>query len=619
MRRQEKGPGKYSQGVLAALLFSLALASAAAARDAGEAVPVVATAFGTPVPEGETTHAVVVISREEIERLNVRFVPEVLRFVAEINVVQSGGSGKLATVFLRGGSPSETLVMIDGVRVNGTVTGEFDFSGVHVEDIERIEIVKGPLSSLYGSAAMAGVINIITRKGRGEFGMDLGYLYGERDTHGPALTLSGGGESYGYRLSSTYFETRGRSQLRGGGERDGYENASVSGTFGMRLSAKSAVELTARRTEDRSDLDQVHGGGSDDPNFLRKGEHYISALRGVYRASDTWEQALLVSTSEDEVDFTDPDTAGNNASITTGMDTVEWRHNFASPDGSTAALGAEYREERGANRGVFDETAENRAVYFATRRKAGRLTFSAGVRHDDHELAGEETTYRVAATDAVQEGVRFWASYATGFRAPDFNELFFQGPIGSGNPGLRPEKTKSWEVGAEQDYTANSTITVAYFEQDYDDLIEWVESPPGQWRAVNVPDAEVRGFEAKLDYRAADYLAFLVSYAYLDTEDKQTGGRLPKRPANRVTVSGDYTMGGLTLHADYLYVGKRSDRGAGGKLLAYNVVNLSGSYGIAKNIEVFARAENVLDEDYEEAGGFGRPGASVFGGLKVTL
>jgi vitamin B12 transporter len=619
MRRKEKVCGKSLQGVLFALLFSLALASAAAAQNAGEAVPVVVTAFGTAVPEGETTHAVVVMSREEIGRLNVRFVPEVLRLVAEINVVQSGGRGKLATVFLRGGSPSETLVMIDGVRVNSTATGEFDFSGVHVEDIERIEIVKGPLSSLYGSAAMAGVINIITRKGRRGFGMDLGYLYGERDTHGPALTLSGGGESYGYRLTSTYFETSGISQLRGGGERDGYENTSVSGMFGIRLSAKSAVEITARRTEDKSDLDPLHTAGSDDPNFLRKGEHYMSALRGVYRASDTWEQALLVSTSEDELDFTDPDTAGNNASITSGMDIVEWRHNFAAPDGSTAALGAEYREERGANRGVFDETAENRAVYFATRRKAGRLTFSAGIRHDDHEFAGEKITYRVAATDAVQEGVRFWASYATGFRAPDFNELFFQGPLGSGDTGLKPEKTKSWEVGAEQDYTANSTITVAYFEQDYDDLIEWVESPPGQLKAVNVPDAEVKGFEAKIDYRASDYLTFCASYAYLDTEDKQTGGRLSRRPADRVTVSGDYSLGGLALHADYLYVGKRSDRAAGKKLLAYNVVNLSGSYGIAKHIEVFARAENVLDEDYEEAGGFGRPGASVFGGLNIKF
>jgi vitamin B12 transporter len=171
----------------------------------------------------------------------------------------------------------------------------------------------------------------------------------------------------------------------------------------------------------------------------------------------------------------------------------------------------------------------------------------------------------------------------------------------------------------EQDYTENSTIAVTYFEQVYDDLIQWEQVAPGTWQPVNIAEANVKGIEAEAGYRLMDELLLNVAYTYLDTEDKSTGDRLSRRPVDKLKLAADYATGGLSLHADYIHVGKRLDTPGGRNLSAYNVVNISGSYILGKHVTLSGRVENLFDEDYEEAGGFSTPGATVYGGIKVVL
>lgn len=602
----------------AAFPLFIALAGPAQAREGVSLGEMVVTASRMPEPEKETTSAVVVIRRDEIRRMNVQFVPDVLRQVADVNLSQSGGTGRAATAMLRGGSPNQVLVMIDGIKVKSTTTGQFDFAGITVEDIERIEIVKGPQSTMYGSEAMAGVINIITRKGAPGARAELSYEAGAHDTTHPSFTLSGGGGTYDYRVTGSYLETDGISAAKDGTERDGYRNSTVSGKFGMAAARNLGIEVSGRYRDDRAELD-FGTSSPDDPNYVQEGKQYLFSTKGTLLLWNKWEQSLTLSTVREELTYTDPDPdpfSFFNTEIVSRTDAADWQNNFYLANGYSITLGAEHRREKGEIRDSFDEQLDNTAFYFNTRRKSDDLTVTLGARHDIHETFGDKLTWRAGVLEKAGGGMRFRASYGTGFRAPTFNELFYPG---SGNPDLKPEESESWEVGVEQDYTKNTTIYLTYFEQRYRDLIQWVETSPFVWQPVNVSRAKVRGVETGATCRLSEVFIFRAAYTNLDTEDRSDGERLSLRPKDKVTLGASYTGGRLSLHADYRYVGKRNDPGVGRDLAPYNLVNLSGDFRLAKHINLFARVENLLDEDYEEVGGYGTPGETFFGGVKIVF
>jgi vitamin B12 transporter len=604
--------------LLIVLLIGLSAAQAIA-EERTRLEEVVVTASKMAEPEGETTSPVVVIKEEDIKRMNARFVPEVLRQAAGLNLVQSGGTGHVATVFLRGGGAAQVLVMIDGVKVKSPTTGQFDFAGINVEDIERIEIVKGPQSTIYGSEAMGGVINIITKKGSEGHRFYGSYEEGPRGTTNPSVTLSGAGQGYDYRLTGYYFETDGISAAKEGTEKDAYKNASLSGKFGMVLARNFSVEVSGRYIDERAELDfGTSWPEPDDPNYFQDGRRYDISGKGTVFVTDKWEQVLTISTVREKLKSLDPDDTFMyfSSDIETVMDAVDWQHNFYMAKGYSLTVGAEYREETGENRGVFDERTDNTAVYFNSRRKTDTLVSNLGVRHDMHSAFGDKTTWRVGFLEEMDYGMRFRASYGTGFRAPTLNELFH--PQG-GNPDLKPEESESWELGVEQDYTENVTITLTYFEQKYSDLIQWVEVAPWTWQAQNISRARVKGVESGLSYRITDSFRLNAGYANFDAEDRSTGKALLRRPREKVTVGMDYTGPRLALHAGYSYLGGRVDGFPERKLAAYNLVDLSASYGLTRAITLYARAENLFDEDYEEGAGYGTPGASFYGGVKLSF
>lgn len=571
----------------------------------------------------ETTSDVTVISSEDIKQMNTQFVSDVLRGVSELNVVQNGGAGKQSAIVLRGGNTEHTLVMIDGVKVKSTTTGTFDFSGINVDDIERIEIVKGPQSTVYGSEAMAGVINIITKKGKGAAKIAASFETGSYGTYKPSATVSGGYNRLGYRLTGTYFKTDGISAAKNGTEKDGYKNASVSGKLNFSPADKADIEVSGKYYYDRSDLDAF---GSDDLNYVQHGNHYMLSGKGKLYLLDIWEQVLSVSTVQDSLKYKDPDTSWNNAEIITGMETIDWQNNFYIADAYTFTLGAEYRKEAGENKGVFDETVDNKALYLNNKAKLFNddLVLNAGLRIDDHETFGEETTYRIGAVYNVRPAsLTVKASYGTAFRAPTLNELFYNDPYGSsGNLNLKPEKSSSWEIGIEKEIVKDRvSVSLTYFDQKYDDLIDWIETPPGSWlySPENISKAEVKGFEAGVSAKVTEDVTVASSYTYLDTENKNTGQRLRRRPKDKVSVSAEYSGGPVALFAEYTFVGKVYDSASVGNLGSYSLVNLSGSYKFRKDTSFFARVDNLFDEDYSTAGGYNTPGLSAYAGIKFEM
>ena len=582
---------------------------------------IIVTATRIEEPAGETTSDVRVITKEDIKKTNVDFITDVFRKVPELNLLQNGGVGKVATVRLRGGSSSQTLVMIDGIKVNSPTTGRFDFSGISVDDIERVEIVKGPQSTFYGSEAMAGVINIITKKGKGKPGIDASFESGSFGTYKPSFTFSGGDEKLDYRLTGSYFYTDGISVAKAGTERDGYKNASISGKFGIRPSEKIELEFTGKYYYDRSELDDNDFAGKaiDNLNLVQHGNHYLLSGKGKFYLANLWEQIFTLSTVSDSLKLRDPVVSFNNADMITRIDTIDWQHNFYISDIYTLTAGAEYRNEKGENKGYFDRSVDNRTLYLNNRmmllEKA--LVLNAGLRYDDHETFGHETTYRVGALYNLKPvSIRIRGSYGTGFRAPKLNELFFPAhPIwgGGGNLNLKPERTKSWEAGLEKDFLNEKIVLSAtYFEQRYDDLI--LGFPP-----ENISEAEVKGFETDAMVRVTGNINVKVGYTYLDTEDKDTGQRLPQRPKDKLNMSVEFNTKNISVIANYTFVGKRFDSCVKRDLPSYSLVNLAGNYKVTEWVTIFARIDNIFDADYEEAGSYGTPGFSFFGGVRVSL
>lgn len=604
--------------ILLALMIVSSAVLPAMAEEKIKLEEVVVTATRVAEPVEETTSDVIVITAKEISRMNVEFVPDVLRKIPDLQLVQNGGVGRQATVFLRGGSPSQTLVMIDGTKMNSPNVGSFDFSGISVDDIERIEIVKGPQSTIYGSEAMAGVINIITKKGEGKPRAEMSFEGGSFGTYKPAVTVSGSGDKFDYRVTGSYFKTTGISVAKGGTELDGYNNATISGKFGFKPSEIFDVEITAKSYYDHADLDDFdffNRVAVDNPNSIQTGNHMLLSAKARLLLFSKWEQVLTLSTIEDILRFRDPVVAFNNANIKSSVDTVDWQHNIYLSDFYNITAGLEYRREKGVNEGNFDRSSNDRAFYLNNRLRlfSESLILNAGLRYDDYDTFGSKTTYRVGALYNIKTAsLRIKASYGTGFRAPSFNELFF--PF-YGNTNLKPEETKAWEVGIEKDLLKDRVMaSVTYFDQRYTDLID---TDPATFTAANISNAKVKGVEISTSLKVTEAINVRAGYVHLDPKNEDTGERLPLRPENKVIVSADFATGPLSLSANYTFTGERSDSSSLRTLSSYSLVNLSGNYRITKWLTAFARVDNLFDAHYEEVGGFNTPGFSVFGGVKI--
>jgi len=602
---------------MAAVLMILLLVPSAWAQTPLRADEVVVTASRMPEPREQSTSNVIVITEQDIERTGAEFLPEVLSKVTDINLIQSGGPGTAATIQLRGASSDQVVVMIDGVKVKSTTLGYYDLAGIRAEDIARIEIVKGPQSTMYGSEAMAGVINIITKKGKPGFTVGGSYEYGSFKTRRGDAFVGGGSQNWNVRLSGSKYRTDGISIYPDGDEKDGYENDAYAANLALVVAQNMTIELSRRYYKDKTDLD--YGSEFDDPNYETRGEHTLDSGKATIYLTDNWEQILAVSNADDFSKTKDPDASYLDSKITSGIDTIDWQHNFYLQKDFVLTLGYEKRDEKGKSKGYFDKSITNKAVYMNIKQSTESETLTIGGRYDDNDEFGDETTYRIGITEKVAANARFRASYGTAFRAPTLNDLYWPDTgFGAGNPDLDPERSKAWEIGLEQDLGPSSMFSITYFEQKYTDLIEWVETSPFYWQPENVSKAKVKGVETTLQYAGPAWSA-KVSHTHLETEDED-GKRLTLRPKDKYFAMLGYFGPTVELSADYTYVSMRyNSPGEHSPIDSYKLVNVYGALKFGKSVKLYARGENVTDEDYELVEGYNTPGEAYYGGIKVEF
>jgi vitamin B12 transporter len=616
--------------------------------------PVVVTATKTPVPRSQVTTPVEVLTEEDFQRRNIKTIPEALRLSQGLAVFSNGGPGANTTIRMRGGTPSQTLVVVDGVIMNSGTTGSFNFGNLMTDNIEKIEILRGAQSTMWGSDAMGGVIHITTKRGRGAPQANAFVEYGSFLSIREGGSVSGKQGPVDFSASLSRWDFTGFSAVnyrRGAMERDAYRNWTGSAQLGVELPKEGRVSFQFRWMNDDVEIDNssTFNDGPFDL-FKAKTSNQQFVYSGIYHQPVTpwWDQLLTLARTDSRSD-TQPGTLQrsvmtgefspaspfNDTLITTQNNRLEWQHNFQLSEAWLVTAGYQFREARGTNEGEFFEKVLSSHAGFAQAQFNlwDRLFATAGVRQEAHNIFGDATTYQVTGGYVIKEtGTKVRASYATGFRVPSINESFFPN---FGNPDLEPEKNQALDVGLDQQlFGERLTVGVGYFWSRYRQLIANVFDPVActelsvfGFCAQNIGSAKTQGWEANAKLVLAEGLPFMKlldlqgQYTYTLTRDLETGDRLPRWPVHQGSLVLTYQpTDPLVVTATFRYVGSRfNTTGNQQRLPAFHVLNLAASYNFTPSVQGYVRAENLLDRQYEEILFFGTPVRSVYGGVRVSF
>lgn len=585
-----------------------------------EQTEIIITANRYPTSIEQVGSSVSVINKEEIKRHDT--VLEALRTrVPGLEVSQIGGQGRTTSVFIRGAESDHTLVLIDGIRANDNTTDQFDFANLKSENIERIEVLRGPQSVLYGSSAIGGVINIITNRASVGSSKSVSLEAGSHGTQHYKGNVSWGSENISTSNTVSYFDTDGISAAasdRGNPEDDSYENISLSSRNDLSFSGDGKASLSLRYSDAETELDGFDFlvGAVDDPNFVQETDSLSAALLVSKPINDYLTPSVELGFSEQDLKGIDPDTVFNNFDIESQTLSVVSKLDLEPSWGGVLTLGHSYEDREGRNVGSFDERRDVNSFFLQKQYSWNERVFlTAGLRHDDDSDFGNETTYRTTLAVLCNEtGTRFHASYGTGFKAPSFNELFFPG---FGNPDLDAETSWGYDVGIEKSFANSSAVLdVTYFQSKVDDLIAF---DVNTFLAENIAEAESKGIETTLDFNLLDWLSANVAYTYTKSEDRSTGAILPRRPRHR----GSFNLLANPIEdfettLSFLLVNSRRDSN-GAKMDNYERVDLTFSYLLSDNLKPFVRIENLFDEDYEEIPGYGTLGFSAYAGIQANF
>ena len=605
--------------------------------------PLVVSASATAVEPKAVGSAVTVITAEQLARYQTRSLADVLRKVPGIAVARSGPKGSQTQVRIRGAEANHTLVLMNGIELNDpSGASEFDFGNMLASDVERIEILRGPQSAIYGSEAIGGVINIITKKGGGPLGVTLSAEGGSFETARLAARVHGGGDQYNFSLGGTFFRTEGVSvapKSEGNTERDGNENKTLNASFGFQPLENLEIDLFGRLVHSTIETDpqpavagiiRTVDGDEETRSLQRTGRAQLK-----YTLFDgQWEHIASASYHTDQADsYTD-------GAVTFSSEGEKTRFDYQSnlfvetPDlaGASHTFSVLVERETDAQKtvsafGGSDLDITNHAIVGEYRLGVfDSLFLSGSIRHDFNDIFADATTFRATAAYLVHEtGTRFHGSFGTGVKNPTLFELYGFGPNFVPNPNLQPEESRGFDIGVEQSFWSERLVLdLTYFHNRITDLIDGAGNT-----AVNLPGvSKVQGVEFSLSAEPVDGLTLAGQYTYTDAEDPN-GTQLIRRPRHTASLNAGYSFldDRATVDLGFDYNGDQKDFQFSNffadrqtvTLDRYLKADITAAYRLNDRVELFGRVENVFDENYQDVYGFSNPGIGAFAGVKIRL
>lgn len=611
---------------------------------------VVITATKTESSTIELANSISVIDSSEIANKKKNTVFDLLRDEYGLSLSKQGGPGALSYVYMRGASSGNTLVLIDGIEMNmpSDPSNTYDFANLSTDNIKRIEVLRGPQSTLYGSDAMAGVINIITKKGYGKPKFFLSTEGGSYNTYKGMGGLNGSIDKLNYSITLSRYKTDGFSSASskyGNKEKDGYSNYNISSRIGLDLSKYLNINFVQRFTIADADFDQAGGKFGDDPTYKYKSEEQIYRVEANLNLfNGFWNQQIAATFFRNVRKYNYDSTLFNPVSSNSIYDgrkfKFEWQNNLHLSKSNLLTFGIETEKEKAFSyfysnsffTGIFTSTFPSKifqstGLYLQDQIKVDNRFFTTlGFRYDDHAKFGNSETYRIAPAYMIWEtGTKFKATLGTGFKSPS---LFYLYDPAFGNADLKPEKSLGWDAGIEQYLWGNNLMAgITYFNNYFKDLFGF----DSNYRTININKAETNGIEFYLTSDPINDLGFKTSFTYTNTKDKSPNSadeNLPLLRIPKIKISGSINYKftpDINSNFEIIYVGKRDDKDFSVyptkrvQLKNYTLVNLSASYQINNLLQLYGRIDNLFDQYYEEVLGYATPGFSGYLGVKFGI
>jgi len=609
-----------------ASLWALTLTSAFAESEFdeknwdGDEIIVSASRYEQPISNIGTS--LTVISEQEIEKFQTVFVQDILQSVPGVSLNQNGPFGGSSSIRIRGNSSDQTVILIDGVQVNDVSSpgGSFNFANLEPSAIERVEVLRGPQSILYGSDAIGGVINVLTKSGEEGLG---GGLFIEAGSY---ATVRGGGNVYGGNdkisgnLIISGITTNGISKAdenNGNTEDDGYENITAHGKVTAKIADFLTTEIIARYSDSENEFDSFGPADGDEvghsKEYLIAGKWHFDLLDGDF-----------LSTLSVDYAKTDRQNLTNGAESFAAEGerfNIDYFGNYKINESIRISFGAQHEELdilSDTNRDFNIDSLLTELGYTGQDGLDG-LTLTAGIRYDDHSTFGGVTTGRITAAYFVEEtGTKVFANWGEGFKAPTVFQLTFVCCGLLPATDLNPEESDAWEIGLEQRlWDDRIMLGITYFDQDTDNLI--IFSPTfeaGTPAYLNVDQASSKGLELSAFVQVLDNLSIQANYTYTDAKNRITDAQLIRVPENAAFGRIDWQVtekASLTL--DITYNGEEAER-FGQTVDGWVRFDIKGTYQITEHFEIYGRIDNLFDEDYQQILGYGTPGTSGFVGVR---
>jgi vitamin B12 transporter len=611
-----------SSKLLAAILCAAPSIVHSAADDSLGEIVVTATRLEQPLRQ--SLSSTTVITAQDIRNSQAPDVATILRSVAGVEIDQSGGTGKTAGLFLRGTDSSHALVLVDGVRVNSATTGATALDQLMLEQVERIEVVRGNVSSLYGSEAIGGVVQIFTKRGHGAPAANASAGFGNQGARRMSAGFGGAVEETDFSVQLSTFKTDGVSALNpalvstANPDRDGYRNNSLSANVGHAFSADHRVSASLFGSNGNNQYDNAFNLNQADVNSSRA-QMWKFSLASDDQITDVWHSRLQLANGVDQYrDFLNGQAVAGGALYQTSSDQLTWQNALQLDDSQWLLLGAESLRQKVSSDmspGYVQDTRQVNSLFAGYTGTYGAHQAQLNLRQDNNSQYGGNTTGLLGYGYGLTDTWRATATYSTAFRAPTFNELYWPDTgFGGGNPALKPERSRNLEAGLR--FTSGAQqFDAVYFDNRIRDLIS-------SWPPANINRARINGVELSYAGRFGD-TGVKAALTSQNPRDDITGVQLIRRARLHSSLGLAHQIGAWQVGGEWLHSGTRQDNYfdpttftvSSQTLPAYNVFNLTAGYAINKDTRLSLRADNLTDQNDSSAYAYSPMGRRVFVGI----